>query len=114
MGASKYSRDRKRIYEEAATRGLGWRKAALKRLNKEYGAQPIRRAGKLVGVRLDEDRGVICKKKAFKSAELAEAALEQIERYRPAEGVKPCRVYECQFCGKFHLTSMANWQPPRE
>jgi len=112
MGDSKYARDRKRIYQEAETRGIGWRKAALKRLNKEYGAQPIKCAGKVVGVRLDEDRGVICKKKAFKTMELAEAALDQIERYRLGEGIKPCRIYSCQYCGKYHLTSMQNWQAP--
>lgn len=113
MGASSYQRDRKRIYEESANRGKGFRKAALKRLDREYDVEPIRRGGKIVGVRFEDD-SVMCKKKAFATREVAMDSLAQIARFQGAGHAKPQRIYHCPHCSKFHLTKLTSPGQPAD
>lgn len=115
MSAEKYQRDRKRIYVEADGRGLGWKKAALKRLNKEYEAEPIIRSNKIVGMMLHGEE-VSCKKKAFETLALAQASLTQIHIIVDSEAahLKPARAYVCDYCGKFHLTKLINARQPAD
>lgn len=113
MGASSYQRDRKRVYQEAEGRGRGFKKAALKRLDKEYGAETIRRGGKVVGIRLDDD-SVICKKKSFATREAALDAMMQIAHFRDTGHAKPQRAYSCPFCGQFHVTKKTSAGQPAD
>ena len=111
MGASAYTRDRARIYAEADqwTRGKGFRKAALARLDKEHHARPIRRCGKIVGTRFYDTGLVVCKKKAFANEELARASIAEIERFQGAGHAKPVRAYECPYCHQFHTSKIATY-----
>lgn len=114
MGASSYMRDRKRIYQEAANRGTGWKKAALRRLDRDYDAEPIRRAGKLVGMRMNDSGLIVCKKKAFTSRELALDSLQQIGRFEDTGHAKPKRVYECPYCHQYHTTKLTSAGQPAD
>ena len=85
-----------------------WRKRALKRLDQDYDARPIKQGGRVLGIRLANDQ-VICKKKSFGTEELAAASLEQIHRFRDTGHVKPTRAYQCLHCSFWHLT---HWSTP--
>lgn len=85
-------------------RSRRWVKRALKQLNAEYGARQIERSKRPVAVEL-ESGAVICRKKAFSTRERAEGALDQISLVGGLTTKKPCRVYECSQCRKWHLTS---------
>lgn len=113
MGASAYQRDRKRIYEESQNRGKGFRKAAIKRLDREYDAEPIRRGGKVVGMRFGDDQ-VMCRKKSFPSREAALDSLRQIARSDGAGHEKPKRIYPCPHCRQFHLTHLVSRDQPAD
>ncbi len=113
MGASSYQRDRKRIYEEAQSRGKSWKKAALKQLNREYDAEPIRRAGKVVGVRF-EGETVMCRKKSFASRDLALDSLRQIKNGQAKGHKVPRRIYPCPHCCQFHLTHLVSREQPAD
>ena len=102
MAASQYQRDRKRIYVESEGRSAGWKKRALKRLDREYDARPIKHGSRVLGVRFGEDE-VSCKKKSFNSEALALDALDQIHAWR-GQHTKPQRAYQCMHCSMWHLT----------
>lgn len=102
MAASQYQRDRKRIYSEAESRGPGWKRRALHRLDLEYDARPIKQGHRVLGVRLGDDR-VICKKKSFNTEEIAQDSLDQIHRCAGTH-TKPQRAYQCFHCSLWHLT----------
>lgn len=113
MGASSYQRDRKRIYEESVNRGKSFRRNALKRLNREYDAEPIRRGGKVVGMKFGDD-SIMCRKKAFPSREAALDSLRQIAHSDGAGHEKPKRIYLCPHCCQFHLTHLVSREQPAD
>lgn len=51
-------------------------------------------------------------KTAYRSYSVAETTLLRILAEPPVPGEKkPCRVYRCDVCLLFHLTSMEEWEP---
>ena len=102
--SSGYSAKRMRIMQSGEGRGRGWMKRALKQLDEDFGVSVIKCNKKEVGYEL-ESGAVICKKKTFKTLELAEAALNQIHIVHDSRKHKPCRPYRCGYCNGWHLTS---------
>ena len=105
MAVSAYQRERKRIYEESEDRGRGYRKRALAALDREFGVQPVRRAGRIVALEFESGE-TSCRKKKFTSQADAQVSLDQIASWQ-GDHVKPTRAYECQHCGLWHLTHRA-------
>jgi hypothetical protein len=75
-----------RVVPAISTTPVG--KAALKRLDREYDVEPIRRGGEIVGLRFEDDF-VMCKKKAFTTREGAMDSLAQIARFQAAGTPNP-------------------------
>ncbi len=54
-------------------------------------------------------------KTSYRSYSVAEKALLRIRAEPDVPGEKkPVRVYQCDVCFLFHLTSMEQWDPPEE
>lgn len=54
-------------------------------------------------------------KAAYRSYPVAERELLRIQEQPLNHGKRqPCRVYHCEDCGFYHLTSLEQWDPERE
>lgn len=79
------------------------RKRAMKSLIKRSRAILVIRNNKVIGYRM-KDGKVACVKHRYRTQEFADYELSQIAR-TAQHGHLPVRVYKCDFCFGFHLTS---------
>lgn len=104
MNAAQFSRARERI-ERDEHKGATFRRKALARLVDR--ANAIRfihvQSGKVLGWRM-VDGSIVCAKRRFLSRELGENYMLAIQA-QDGKAHAPRRVYQCEFCKGWHLTS---------
>lgn len=109
MRAGEFARRRARIESERGLRfrphSKHYRRKALRALVRRAGAALIIPHGREVGYRMP-DGSVACIKHRFRTFEAADAELHRITRHA-AHSYVPVRVYACDWCDGFHLTSKA-------
>jgi hypothetical protein len=104
MNASEFARKRSQIERRAQGRE-SFRRKAMGHLVRESGAEPVMANGRLLGWRLPCG-SVVCVKQRYRDAIGAENELARIRRFNSG-GHIPVRVYRCEWCHGFHLTSQA-------
>lgn len=100
MNAGEFAKRRARI--EIANRGKGYAARAFDSLVRQAKAAIAIAGGKVVGWRLPNGQ-MVCKKRRYPGAEIAEGALADIHDC-PRGKYVPVRVYECPYCKGWHLT----------
>lgn len=105
MNAAEFSKRRARIEREAGRRSHQFAGKAMAHLVREAGAVVIVVRGQVVGWRM-MDGGVVCVKRRFKDEVDAGLVLVAIQR-EDLRRRTPVRMYRCQHCGGWHLTSQA-------
>lgn len=101
MTAQEFARRRGRIF--LARRSSRWLRRALKNLELEAGAKPVRYSGRLIGHQMPCGQ-FLCVKRRYKTEALALDALETCKS-APLEYRRERRAYQCDRCGGWHLTS---------
>lgn len=102
MNAATFARKRARIERQAAGRA-SYRERAMRHLVREAGAALVIIERKFVGYRLPNGE-MVCVKERYYTSEQADAALQRIVARSHAPRV-PVRVYYCEHCYGYHLTS---------
>lgn len=102
MRASEFTRHRDRIEADTGKKGDKYREA-MASLLKRARAVLVVVNDKIVGYRMT-DGSFVCLKKRFATMGAADYALERITE-SPRTDKIPVRVYQCERCNGWHLTS---------
>lgn len=102
MNAGEFAKRRALIDRERG-RGKQYAARALNALIREAKAVAVFASGRLVAWRLPNGQ-IVCRKRRYAEQLGAELALSILVRHSSAKKV-PCRVYMCDYCRGWHLTS---------
>ena len=103
MNAATFSRQRARIAREHHGHGRKYNRA-LAHLIRDARAALVVMHHKVIGYRLTTGE-IVCIKERYRNEDQATAAMERIRESIEAGRRAPVRVYPCQHCRGFHLTS---------